>query len=78
MDPSSEYLLLDPQPAIRIPKASMEIIAMIKNSPVCVLAGIKSLAHGITANPVKTATKIITGAILKRILSAKEGVINSF
>ncbi len=78
MEPNKEYLLLDPQPAIKMPKASMEMMAIIKNKPVCVFAGIKSLAQGITAKPVNTATKIMIGAILKRILSADEGVINSF
>ena len=61
-----------------MPKASMEMMAIIKNKPVCVSAGIKSLAQGITAKPVNTATKITIGATLKSILSADEGVINSF
>jgi hypothetical protein len=78
MPPISDHLLLDAQPAIRMPTTTSEVTAVMYRMPTLRSAAISTLPKG-TATKAATNPVVTTyGASLNRRGSASVGTISSF
>src|SRR3989338_634232 len=77
MPPSKEYLLLEPQPAMKMPITQTEEIAIIYKMPIFRSLGIKFLPNGIATNAMTGGTTAKKGASHHTSLSASLGLISS-
>src|SRR3989338_3165674 len=76
--PNSEYLLLDPQPAIKIPKTQTEVTEVKYKIPTFRSRTIRVLPKGMQTKAITGGTTTKNGASHQLSLSTPDGTIFSF